>query len=97
MRRERKKNDKVKEYHIGEYEATVRFYESPYCLARAYLKIGTIVISGLSIRENKDGDIFVSWPARKMEDGTYKNTVYTVDMGLNDMILDAYEVWDDER
>lgn len=55
------------------------------------------MISGLSIRENKDGDIFVSWPARKLQDGTYKNTVYTVDTGLNDMILEAYNVWDDER
>lgn len=97
MRRERRKNDKVKEYRIDKYDVTVRFYESPYCLAMVYLKIGPVVISGMAIRENRDGDIFVAWPARKMEDGKYKNTVYTVDKDLNDMILDAYNVWDDER
>lgn len=96
MRREKRK-DKVKEYHIGEYDASVRFYESQYCPAMVYLKIGPVAISGLSIRENKDGDIFVSWPARKLEDGTYKNTVYTVDTGLNEAILDAYSIWEDEK
>lgn len=96
MRREKRK-DKVKEYHIGEYDASVRFYESPYCPAMVYLKIGPVVISGLSIRENKDGDIFVSWPARKLEDGTYKNTVYTLDTDLNGGILDAYSIWEDEK
>lgn len=97
MGREKRKKDKVKEYHIGEYDASVRFYESPYCPAMVYLKIGPVVISGLSIRENKDGYLFVSWPARKLEDGTYKNTAYTVDTDLNDMILEAYDVWVDER
>lgn len=97
MRRERKKNDKVKEYNIDDYEATVRFYESPRFLAMVYLKIGPVVISGMSIRESKDGYIFVSWPARKTADGNYKNTVYTVDTDLNDMILEAYDVWDGER
>lgn len=97
MRREKRKKDKVKEYHIGEYDASVRFYESPYCPAMVYLKIGPVVISGLSIRENKDGDIFVSWPARKLEDGTYKNTVYTLDTDLNGGILGAYSVWEDEK
>lgn len=97
MRRERRKNDKVKEYRIDKYDVTVRFYESQYFPAMVYLKIGPVVISGLSIRENKDGDIFVSWPARKLQDGTYKNTAYTVDKDLNDMILDAYDVWVDER
>lgn len=97
MGREKRKKDKVKEYHIGEYDASVRFYESPYCLAMVYLKIGPVVISGMCIRENRDGDIFVAWPARQTVDGKYKNTVYTVDKDLNDMILDAYNVWDDER
>lgn len=97
MGREKRKKDKVKEYHIGEYDASVRFYESPYCLAMVYLKIGPVVISGMAIRENRDGDIFVAWPARQTVDGKYKNTVYTVDKDLNDMILDAYNVWDDER
>lgn len=97
MRREKRKKDKVKEYHIGEYDASVRFYESQYFPAMVYLKIGPVVISGLSIRENKDGDIFVSWPARKLQDGTYKNTVYTVDRDLSDRILDAYCIWEDEK
>lgn len=97
MGREKRKKDKVKEYHIGEYDASVRFYESTYCPARVYLKIGPVVISGMSIRKNRDGDIFVSWPARELEDGTYKNTVYTVDTDLNKGILDAYSVWEDEK
>lgn len=97
MRRQREKRDNVKEYHIDEYEATVRFYESPHFPAMVYLKIGPVVISGMSIRENRDGHLFVSWPARKLADGTYKNTSYTVDTDLNDMILEAYDVWVDER
>lgn len=95
--REDRKKDRVKEYDIDEYEATVRFYESPHFPAMVYLKIGPVVISGMSIRENRDGYLFVSWPARKLADGTYKNTAYTVDTDLNDMILEAYDVWIDER
>ena len=97
MRREKRKKDKVKEYHIGGYDASVRFYESQYFPAMVYLKIGPLVISGMSIRKNRDGDIFVSWPARKLEDGTYKNTVYTVDRDLTEGILDAYSIWEDEK
>lgn len=97
MRREKRKEDKVKEYHIGEYDASVRFYESQYFPAMVYLKIGPVVISGLSIRENKDGDVFVSWPARKLQDGTYINMAYTVDRDLSDGILDAYYIWEDEK
>lgn len=97
MGREKRKKDKVKEYHIGEYDASVRFYESQYFPATVYLKIGSVDVSGMSIRENKDEDIFVSWPARKLQDGTYKNTVYTVDRDLSDRILDAYRIWEDEK
>lgn len=97
MRREQRKKDKVKEYRIGEYDATVRFYESSYCLATVYLKIGPVVISGMAIRKNKDGDVFIGWPARKREDGTYKNMVYTVDSNLSERIIDAYYAWEDER
>ena len=50
MRREKRKKDKVKEYHIGGYDASVRFYESQYFPAMVYLKIGPLVISGMSIR-----------------------------------------------
>lgn len=97
MGREKRKKDKVKEYHIEEYEASVRFYESKYCPAVVYLKIGTVVVSGMTIRENKDGYLFVAWPSIKMKDGKYKNTVYTLDKDLNDMILEAYDEWADER
>ena len=96
-RKKERKKDRVKEYDIDEYEATVRFYESPHFPAMVYLKIGPVVISGMSIRENRDGYLFVSWPAIKLANGKYKNTAYTVDTDLNDMILEAYDVWVDER
>lgn len=49
---------------------------------------GTLVIKGLTLVEGKEG-LFLSYPSKKGKNGTYYNSIYTLDKEWNKLLQDA--------
>lgn len=69
---------------------TVRLFESQKSNTKAFIELkldDTLIVKGLTLVEGKKG-LFVSYPATKGKDGTYHNSVYSLDKEWREKLED---------
>lgn len=71
----------------------INFYKSNFALARGSLIVDETFVITFTIRQSKRGAAFVSYPSYKKQDGTYKNTAYSLKKDINTAILTKYGEW----